>query len=263
MIGAGPVHENRAVGLRAAVIGAFCAASLVAVTGAMAGCGGGPDPPAGPGPTSGAPDPTALADARAQLAGLAAAAKDRRMTAFYTLRVPGRPDRTVAVTLAADGTWRVDIPGGVHGGAIDIGVASTPAGLFQCALPTATGPGGCVKVAGRDGTLPSANDPRLWRVFTEWRDVLTDRRAPLSVAVATPPEGGTGECYSVELTAASLAAPVDPGVYCYAPDGTLTTARSGFGTLLLASAPGAAPPSVSLPAPVVPGPGWETAAPPL
>jgi hypothetical protein len=241
------------------VIGAVFAAAVVS------GCGGGGTPPVNDELTSTPPAPTALSDAAAQLAGLAAAAKDRRMTAFYTLRGGDRPDRTIAVTLAADATWRVDIPGGAHGGMLDVAVVSVPAGLFQCALSGAEGAegaSGCVKVADRDGTLPAAIDPWLWRVFIEWRDVFTDRRAPLSVAAAKPPAGATGACYSVELTSASLADPVDPGIYCYAPDGTLTAAVSDFGTLVLAATPGAAPPSVPLPAPVVPGPGWQTATPP-
>jgi hypothetical protein len=241
------------------VIGVVGAAFVAIITG---GCDGGGAPPVDLSGTSDAPAPSALRDARTQLAGLAAAAKDRRLTASYTLRVKNRPDRTIGVALATDGTWRIDIPGGAHGGAIDVAVASVPAGLFQCALPSAAGPGGCVRVAGPEGTLPPAIDPKLWRVFTEWRDVFTDRQAPLSVATAKPPPGGTGACYSVEVTSASLAAPLDPGIYCYAEDGTLTAALSDFGTLVLAAAPGAAPPSVSLPAPVVPGPALNTAAPP-
>ena len=54
--------------------------------------------------------------------------------------------------------------------------------------------------------------------------------------------GARGACYSVESNSAALAPPVDPGIYCYAADGTLTAARVGFGTLTLAGpvAPGAA-----------------------
>ena len=57
----------------------------------------------------------------------------------------------------------------------------------------------------------------------------------------------------MESNSASLAAPLDVGIYCYAADGTLTGARLGFGTLVLASAPTAAPPAVTLPGPMVDG----------
>jgi hypothetical protein len=228
----------------------------------LGGCGGGGAGGGETAPTSAAPVSTALTGARAQLSALAAAAKDKTMVAFYTLRSGGRADRTVAVTLATDGTWRVDIPGGALGGTVDIAVAAAANGLYQCTLPTTAQPGGCVRVAGRDGTLAAAIDPRVWRIFTEWRDVLLDRRAALSVAPGRGPDGVTGACYSIESTSASLVAPVDPGIYCYAPDGVLTGAVTGFGTLVLASQPSAAPPTVALPAPVVPGTPLTTAAPP-
>jgi len=46
-------------------------------------------------------------DVRDQLAGHAAAAKDRRYVATYSLTKEGHPDRTVTVALAADGSWVV------------------------------------------------------------------------------------------------------------------------------------------------------------
>ena len=247
------------------VLGVVCRAAAVAGVAAIstvAGCGGDATGPTVTAPSDPAPVATSLTGARVQLAALAAAAKDRRMVAFYTLRTGGGPDRTVAVTLAADGTWRVDVPGGALGGTADVTIAATPNGLYQCALPSTERPGGCVRVAARDGTLAAAIDPRVWRVFTDWRDVFTDRRAALSVAAAHGPPGVSGACFSVEPTSASLAAPMDPGVYCYAPDGTLTGAVTDFGTLSLASPPSAAPPTVSLPAPVIAGQPLRTAAPP-
>jgi hypothetical protein len=48
-------------------------------------------------------------------------------------------------------------------------------------------------------------------------------------------------------------APVDVGIYCYAPDGLLTAAKVDFGTLTIASQPAAAPAAVTLPGPVVAG----------
>ncbi len=232
-----------------------------ALLGAVTGCGADRPPEAAP-PTSAAPVPTTPTEARARLAAAAAAAKDREMVAFYTWRTPNRPDRMVAVTLATDGTWRIDVPGGALGGTADIAIAGSRNGLFQCTLPTAAAPPGCVKVAAADGTVPAAVDPRVPHVFLDWRDVFLDRRAPLNVTAAAVPPGASGSCFSVEPTAASLAAPVDPGTYCYAADGTLTAAIAGFGTLLLAGPPDAAPPTVPLPGPVVPGPPLRTSPPP-
>ena len=232
----------------------------------LAGCG--EDPPApevAAGATSAAPVPTTPTEAQAQLAALAAAAKDRRMVANYTLRTPDRADRAVTVTLAADGTWRVDVPGGAQGGATDVAIASNANGLYQCALPSTTTSAACVRVAAANGPIPASIDPGIPHIFTDWRDVFIDRRAAFSVALAGEPagvaQGTAGTCFSVESTSASLVAPVEPGIYCYAPDGTPTAARTRFGTLILAAAPAPPPPTVSLPGPVTPGPALPTAAP--
>lgn len=253
---------GKAVTLAAVALGVVVALVAVAALGGLAACGSDAPPPDGT-PASAVPVPTAPTEARAQLAAAAAAAKDRRMVAFYTLRVPNRPDRTVAVTLAVDGSWRIDVPGGALGGTADVAIAANSTGLYQCGLPTTTTPGtGCVKIGGPDGTPPVAVDPRVQHVLIDWRDVFLDRRAPLNVAATDAPAGVTGACFSVEPTAASLAAPVDPGVYCYAPDGALTAAVAGFGTLVLAGPPSPAPPTAPLPGPVVPGPPLKTSPPP-
>src|SRR4051812_29830876 len=102
------------------------ASLAVVVTVTVAGCGSSP-----PGP---APSPSAdprPAD-RDQLAGLAAAAKDRRYIATYRLTTPGRADRTVTAAFASDGTWVVAIPGGALSGLVDIAVYGSLAGQFQC-----------------------------------------------------------------------------------------------------------------------------------
>jgi hypothetical protein len=216
----------------------------------LAGCGAA----APPEPASGADAvvPAQAPEARAQLAALAAAAQDRHLAALYTLTVPGRPNRTVAVTSASDGSWRVDIPGGALGGTVDVSVAQTRAGLFQCALPSPVLPDSqCVRVADADGRLPATIDPRVQHAFSDWRDVLTDRQAPLFVAASKPLPGARGTCFAVESTSASLRPPVDVGTYCYDSDGTLTAARLGFGTLMLAGTPTAAPSAIALPGPVV------------
>ncbi|MEV6811538.1 hypothetical protein [Micromonospora sp. NPDC051296] len=220
----------------------------------LAGCSA--DPPADPPPPpSAAPRPVGMDAARDELAALAAAAQDRHLVARYNLLADGVADRSILVTSANDGSWRVDVPGGAHGGAADISLAATADGLFQCALPSAARPEppSCVRLGERDDTLPRRLDPRVQHPFTDWLDVLTDRRAPLSVSPAMAPPGATGSCYSVETTAASINPPLDVGIYCFDADGTPTAVRAAFGTLTLAAPPEPAPATVQLAGPVVEG----------
>jgi hypothetical protein len=226
--------------------------SLCLGLGLAAGCG---SPPADP---TQSPGPSARPDDRDQLAGLAAAAKDKRYVATYTLTVAKRSDRTVTVAFGVDGTWLVAIPAGALGGLADVAIYASPAGLFQCALGPAAGTegsrpdlapvtAGCVKVDG----LAATSDPRVEHIFTDWIDALVNRATALSVAAAPLLTGARGACYSVESNSAALAPPVDPGIYCYQSDGILTGARVAFGTLTLAGQVGGAPPSVTMPGPVV------------
>ena len=193
--------------------------------------------------------------ARDELAALAAAALDRHLTAQYTLSTGDGPARTIVVTSANDGSWRVDVPAWGLGGTVDVSLAATPDGLFQCALPSAgrAEPPSCVRLGDPDDTVPRRLDPRVQHPFTDWLEVLTDQRAPLAVSPAAPPAGVSGECYSVESTSASLNAPLDVGIYCYEQDGTPTLVRAALGTLKLAGPPGPAPATVPLAGPVVDG----------
>jgi hypothetical protein len=224
----------------------------VAGMGSVAGCGS--TPPA-PTPTPGVESRPADRD---ELAGLAAAAKDKRYVATYTLTTPDRADRTVTVAFGVDGTWVVAIPAGALSGLADIAMYGSPAGLMQCVLGPATGTSGARPDLGPLTpscallpTLTAATDPLVHHVFTDWIDPLVDRATALSVAEAAPLPGALGICYSVESNSTALAPPVDPGVYCYGTDGMLTAARLSFGTLLLAGPVAAAPPSVTRPAPVI------------
>jgi hypothetical protein len=234
-------------------------AVAAAVTLVASACTGPP-----PAPVTGASAPPAgPADARGQLAGRVAAAQDNRYIAGYTFTPKGRSGRTVTVTIATDGSWLVVVPGGALGGTADVAVAATPAGLYQCAMGTASGSTpGCVRVANPDGRLAAKNDPRIEHLFTDWLTVLTDRQAAISVDTAAALPGSRGQCFSIEANSAALALPVDPGIYCYDTDGTLTAATLALGTLVLATAPAPAPPSITLPGPVVPGPPLSTVAPP-
>ncbi|WP_446217326.1 hypothetical protein [Micromonospora sp. IBHARD004] len=201
------------------------------------------------------PVPAGVDAARDELAALAAAAQDRHLTARYAFGTADAPDRTVVVTSANDGTWRVDVPAWGLGGAVDVSLAATADGLFQCALPSAgrPEPASCVRLGDPDDAVPRRLDPRVQHPFTDWLEVLTDRRAPLAVSPATAPAGATGQCYSVESTSASLNSPLDVGIYCYGADGTPTAVRADFGTLKLAGEPGPAPATVQLAGPVVEG----------
>jgi hypothetical protein len=233
----------------------ICLLALLAL--ALAGCGS--TPPVLPDQTPASPGPTAPTDSWGQLAGRVAAARDNRFVAGYTLQSRGRPARTVTVTIAGDGSWIVTVPGGALGGAADVAVAATPGGLFECAIGTRTN---CFRVGNPDAAVPARSDPRVHHVFTDWLRVFGNRDAAISVDSAAPLPGSRGQCFSIEPNSAALASPVDPGVYCYDDKGTLTAAALPLGTLVLASAPAPAPPSVVLPGPVVPGAPPATAAPP-
>ncbi|OLB87205.1 MAG: hypothetical protein AUI15_29880 [Actinobacteria bacterium 13_2_20CM_2_66_6] len=238
---------------RRTVLTAAVALGVIAVAGCTT------KPPILPDQTPSHGSATALADPWGQLAGRVAAARDNRYVAAYSLVSKGRAARTVTVTIAADGSWLVIVPGGALGGAADVAIASTRAGLYQCALGSSTN---CFRVGNPDGQVPPRSDPRVQYLFTDWLRVLTNRDVAISVALAAPLPGSRGQCFSIEPNSAALAAPVDPGVYCYDEHGTLTAAALAMGTLTLASAPAPAPPSVVLPGPVVPGAPLATAAPP-
>jgi hypothetical protein len=231
---------------------------VLAICVLLAGCGSDPVVSTAATPSGGSPVPGKLAP-RDELAARAAAAKDLRQVAFYLLKSTGRPDRTITVTRAVDGSWRVDIPGGAHGGAVDIAIVYTISGvgktLHQCVLPAS----GCVRI---EGALPKTADPKLQHLFSDWLALLTDRQQALAVSVAQPLEGAAGECFALESSATSLQLPLDAGVYCYERDGTLTAARLSFGTMVLAGKPGAAPPTLALPGPIVAGAPLPLAAPP-
>jgi hypothetical protein len=117
-------------------------------------------------------------------------------------------------------------------------------------------------VAGREGHLPARIDPWVQHVFVDWLEVLTDRTAAIAVTGAKRLRGVRGDCFSVESNSASLAEPLDVGIYCYGADGMLTGARLGFGTLRLTGEPAPAPPTITLPGTVVDGGPLPIASPP-
>ncbi|GAA1597609.1 hypothetical protein [Actinoplanes couchii] len=230
------------------------ALTVVLLAVGLTGCGDGGDTPAVP-PASSSASPAAGPEpgARDELAGLAALALDRRYAALYTL-TDGGASREVVASVAADGTWRVDIPDGALGGTAGVTIIRVAAGLYQCTLSTPALPVSptCVRVAEKGDKVPRKYDPRVQRLFRQWLSVLTDPKQPLAVSAIQPLEGAEGACYSVDSVTASSDAPIDVGVYCYSTDGLLTAARVGFGTLQLVRQVDG-PPTLQLPGPEVAG----------
>lgn len=238
-------------------VGSAAAVSAVLISAAglvLSGCGSSA-PAEGSSP---APHSTQPADPADRLAGLVAVGQDRGYVATYSYGVYGKPTRTVTVTLATDGSWRVDVPGAGLGGAADLAVVSTGKGVYQCRL----GDGGsCAKVAKAGHGVPPRYDPEIEKLFVRWLPRLEDRNAALSVATTPRLDGTTGTCFSVEPTAASLSSPVPSGIYCLDGDGAVTGARTYLGTLVRKSAPAPAPKSVTLPGPSAGGGAVPTASP--
>ncbi len=227
----------------------------VLIAGLLTACGDPAPATEPPPPAPSASAPVGGGAARVELAARAALAQDHRFAALYPYDAKdGQPARSVVATVAVDGSWRVDIPGGALGGTADVAVVQTGEGVFQCALPSATNPisPGCVRVADPGKRMPRDYDPKVHRVFRQWLNVFTDRQAALSVMPAAPLPGSQGSCFSIDSISASLKAPVDVGIYCYADNGLLTAVRVAFGTLTLASV-AAAPDRIDLPGPVVGG----------
>jgi hypothetical protein len=224
----------------------FAFAVTLLALGLTAACSGETPEPA---PSASAPTSAAgpAADASGELAGLAALALDRRYAALYTWDVGDGQPRNVIAMVANDGTWRVDIPRGAQGGTADVSIVRTAAGLHQCSLGVGAA---CVLVAEKGDKVPGRYDPRVQRLFRQWLPAFTDRHEALAVSAVRPLEGAQGACYSVDSVSASLDAPVDVGIYCYAADGLLTAARVNFGVLTLVKQVGA-PATAELPGPVV------------
>jgi hypothetical protein len=249
-----PRGENASVRPAIVVRRGLSALTAVLLTATAAACGG--PAPAGPAAASSSapaagPDPAA---ARSDLAARAALAVDRRFVALYTFDQPGQPSRAVVATVALDGSWRVDIAGGALGGSTDVSIVQNTTGVYQCSLTSVANPvtPSCIRVADVGRRVPQAYDPKVERIFRQWLRVFTDRQSALSVThgAALPGSQG-GDCFSIDSISASMDAPVDIGIYCYAADGLLTAARVDFGTLTIASQAAAAPPTVDFPGPIV------------
>ncbi len=259
--------------------GNILAAAAVLLT--LGGCGGKPPQLLSSNPDVSSAPPS---DPRGQLAALVAAAQDQHFVGAYTLHTDGRADRTVLVSRAVDGSSRIDVPGGALGGGADVSIAANATGIFQCVLSgpattlaTATSSPGpdpsaspanpafpapaCVRLAGPGGQIPKKYDPVIPHIFTDWMTVMTDRNAPILVFQAAALPGSSGQCFSVEPSSASMAPPMQAGIFCYLPDGTLTAAAIAHNRLTIIGQPAPAPPTDPLPGPVIDGPAAPIKAP--
>ena len=234
----------------------FAPAALLALA-VTAGCSGAPDPQPTPTPSAVGDD---TPDSRSELIARATLAQDKAYAALYTLTEDdnGRQHNVVA-TIGADGTWRVDVSHAMLGDTADVSIVSTAAGVFQCTVSSPTNPTtpSCVRVAAPGKKVPKDYSPQVERLFRQWLPIFTDRQSALAVTEVDPLAGAQGTCFSIDSIAASIKAPVDVGIYCYAQDGVLTAARVDFGELKLVSQV-AGPATVPLPGPVGPGPAMTT-----
>ncbi|GAB3645797.1 hypothetical protein [Glycomyces tarimensis] len=169
--------------------------------------------------------------AHATLIGRVSKALDEAFTAEYE-----RSDGTVVTVWAAeDGTWRVDVPGWGHGGAVDVSVAWTTGGFFQCADEQ------CVKLAGITGQIPSEFDPEVQRPFVEWLPQLLDRHLPFAVSQE-------GDCFTLTRNTVVVQAPIPAGEWCLDGSGTILSVTIGdVGSLTLLGDPEPAVATVELP----------------
>lgn len=171
------------------------------------------------------------ASAQATLIGRVSKALDATFTARYAWSEGGE----VTVWAAQDGTWRVDVPDWALGGTVDVTVAWTTGGFFQCVADR------CVRLAGITGEIPRDFDPRVQLPFVEWLPQLLDRHLPFAVAQE-------GDCFTLTPNTVVVDTPIPPGEWCLDDAGTILSVQSGdFGTLELTAPPEKAASTVELP----------------
>ena len=233
---------------------------------ALSGCGGtasgppGAEPSVAPHPSGGETPVIGSLEAENDLVVRAAAAVDRHFTADYTLTRDSGDPVTVAVSLAGDGTWQIDIPGGASGGKADVTMVYNRQGYYQCVDAKKTS---CMDVTDDDG-IDRRYDPLVPHLFSDWLTMLRDRKLAVSIAYTKRLHGldKTSSCYSLRHNSIEVGVPVPEGVYCLRADGTITGAHASFGTLLLTGDPAAAPEHITLPADISDDDPLSTKAPP-
>ncbi|HIW62876.1 MAG TPA: hypothetical protein H9881_10510 [Candidatus Stackebrandtia excrementipullorum] len=234
----------------------FTVAALVSACSSTAGDGVQPLPSLTPGPVESSAATTG--NAAVDLTARAALAKDQRYMAVYEWVKDDEAE--VTVSRAEDGSWRVDVPGGAHGGKKDVSIVWTKLGHFQCELGERKK---CVNVAEPDGRLPAEHDPLVQHPFTDWLDVLLDRRNPFSVTAAEAPESvDDSRCFLIERNSVSVDVPIPQTTYCLRDDGTITWVASSFGSMRLVGDVMPAPERTKLPGDVVDDKPLPTSPPP-
>ncbi|THV40770.1 hypothetical protein [Glycomyces buryatensis] len=177
------------------------------------------------------------ASPQAALIGRVSTALDTSFTAEYAWSEGG----TVTMWAAEDGTWRVDVPAWAQGGTVDVSVAWTTGGFFQCAQER------CVKLAGITGEIPSKFDPQVQRPFIEWLPQLLDRQLPFAVSQQ-------GDCFTLTPNTVVVRTPFPEGEWCLDASGTIVSVTGGdVGSLTLEGKPAAAVATVELPGEIVEG----------
>ena len=181
--------------------------------------------------------PPSRESAQSVMIGRASRALDASFTAEYSWSEGG----TVTVWTAEDGTWRVDVPAWALGGQVDVSVAWTTGGFFQCAE------GVCVKLAGITGQIPGRYDPKVQLPFVEWLPRLLDRQLPFVVSREE-------DCFTLTPNTVVVEDPMPPGQWCLDEHGTLlSVSNRQIGTLELEGEPGDAVETVELPGEIVDG----------
>ena len=162
-------------------------------------------------------------------------------SAAYTLDGRRRADRTVTVTLAADGTWRVDIPGGALGRPADVVDGRPRRGRVPVLLGRRRAASGW-PAAGAAPCRSGRSTRRCSTCSPTGSTALVDRaRRALGGAAPAAARRRPAPASRWSRPRSSIAPPIDPGIYCYGDDGMLTGVRTRFGTLTLAGPPGAGP----------------------
>ena len=169
--------------------------------------------------------------AAAQLAAIAAIARDAQYAGTYSADSSDSPPRASTITAyRTPNSTRLDVS--EADGRVVIQV--DPTGTYTCNLPTGGTPT-CLTLAGPDQPVPANVNPSGQALFTTTLDTLA-QGVDLTVSIEAPrPAAGNGipasSCFAL------IAAPdgVSPGTYCFSSSGVLTRAQFRSNVLELTS----------------------------
>lgn len=159
--------------------------------------------------------------AAAQLAALAAIARDAQYTGTYSADSSDSPPRASTITAYRTPTsTRLDVSEAEGRVVIQV----DPTGTYTCNLPTGGTPT-CLTLAGPGDAVPANVNPSGQALFTTTLDTLAQGVDLTVTAEAPRPAAGNGipasSCFAL------IAAPdgVSPGTYCFSAAGVLTRAQ--------------------------------------